>query len=261
MCGQRVADVADDPIVGFDQPEVHSVTPIVASIVVIADESVWRQRTAAFLANEGLAVVVDPLGDAAFDARARDADAAVIDLRLSARPATEVCAVWRTQSTAPILALANTRDEATVLDAFAAGADHVASIDVTDRQLLARLRSVLRRAPSRRGTRTEAVVAPSPILLDVDRRVALVQGTKVFVTQQEFEFLELLIKRAGRVVSRSELSASLRSVSSSDRAVDFFVRRLREKLESVDGQRRIIVVRGVGFRFEGGTVAGIEAPT
>lgn len=256
MCGRRAADIDNDPMVGWDRPHAARVPPVVGSIVVIADDSTWRQRTAAFLANEGYLVLVDPSGETAFGLQARAADAALIDLGLTARPATEVCAAWRRQAASPVVAVASACDEATVLGAYAAGADHVAPIDITARQLLAHLRSVLRRSPSRRGPRPEPVVESSPVVLDAERNVVIVLGTKVAVNRQELELLELLTKRAGRVVTRQEIGAALEPGSGSRLAIDSVVRRLREKLESVDGQRRITVVRGVGFRFEVGPAAG-----
>lgn len=242
-------------------PGVCAPAPVVGSLVMISDDLMWRQRMAAYLASEGFVVLVDPTGDVAFDSRARAVDAAIIDLRLATRPAAAVCEAWCQRSTGPVLAVDETDDESTVLNAYAAGADHVAPVDISGRQLVARLRSLLRRAPARRDRADESTAVVSPVLLDAAQRVALVRGTKVFVTQQEFDFLELLLERAGRVVPRAELATTLLSSASSGRALDFFVRRLREKLERVDGQRRITVVRGVGFRFDVGTVTAAEVPT
>lgn len=256
MCGSRADDSDDDPVVGCDLSQAARLPPEVGSIVVMADDTIWRQRSCAFLASEGFVVVLDPAGDAAFDVRARTADAGLVDLGLAARSATGVCTAWKSQSSSPIVAVTSVFREATVLRAYEAGADHVARIDITERQLLAHLRSVLRRAPARRE-QTPAVRAElSPVLVDAERNVVIVMGTKVAVTNQEREFLELLIQRSGRVVTRAEISGSLQSGPASSGAIDSVVRRLREKLEGVDGQRRITVVRGVGFRFDDAPVAG-----
>lgn len=247
--GQQVME-ADEGLVTAAPETGRVLAPTLATIVLIADVGPWSERTSGFLDAEGFLVLPDPTGDAAFDHRARSADAAIVDLGLSARPAIEVCAAWRSRSAAPIMALARVRDETTLLDAYAAGADQVAPIDITGRQLLARLRSVLRRSPVRRTLAASASDDRVPIRLDPGQLVAVVNGTQVPITQPELEFLELLIDRAGRVVARAELSAALQLPSSSERAIDFFVRRLREKLERVDPHRRILVVRGVGFRFD-----------
>lgn len=240
--GQQVMEADEEQVVGT-----------LATVVLIADIGPWSERTAVFLDGEGFLVLPDPTGDAAYDQRARAADAAIVDLGLSARPAVDVCAAWRSRTAAPIMALARVRDETTLLDAYAAGADQVAPIDITGRQLLARLRSVLRRTPARRPAVASVIGDTVPIRLDPGRAIAVVNGIHVPVTQQEFEFLELLIDRAGRVVARAELSTTLQLPSSSERAIDFFVRRLREKLERIDPHRRILVVRGVGFRFDATT--------
>ena len=248
MCGQRAVEADGEAFVGSgDQPDRPA--PIVGSIVLVADDNPWTARTAAFLQLEGFGVDIDVTGAAAVDGRARFADAAIVDLGLAALRAIDVCAAWRSASKAPILALTRRRDEASLLEAYAAGADHVAPIDITSRQLLARLRSVLRRVPAPRRPVQEAVDL-MPIRLDAERSVATVNGIQIALTRQELAFLGLLVGRAGRVVGRAELSAALQLPAPSERSIDFFVRRLREKLERVDCHRRIVVVRGVGFRYD-----------
>lgn len=221
----------------------------VGSIVLIADDLPWTTTLAGYLAAEGFVVVVDHTGATARGPGARAADAVVVDLDLHGSSALEVCASWCRTSSAPVLAVAGTRDEATLLAAYAAGADLVARRDISPRQFLAHLRSVLRRVPRRVEVPGSDVVLPLPIELDRDRRVAIIRGTPVVLTDQEVEFLGALTTRAGRVVSRAELTAAAGLGSPSERTIDFFVRRLREKLEQVDGERRITTVRGVGFRF------------
>lgn len=224
--------------------------PALAAIVIMAAQVAWRDRIAGDLAKEGFVVLVDPVGDVAFDERARRIDAAVVDLSLRERSALAICAAWRQRTSAPIIAIAPHREHPAVFDAYSAGADHVATVSITSRQLAARLRSMLRRTRPRRPASVKAIEEPVSIRLDAERRVATVREAEVPLNIDEYELLRLLLDRAGRVVPRSELSESVAVSSRNPRALDVLVRRLREKLESVDGERRITVVRGVGFRFD-----------
>lgn len=252
---QRTGWDACEPDVAVAHPLARDAAAV-ASVVVVADGGVWCDGTASYLAREGFLVVVDPTGDITFDARAGYADAVILDMALSARSATDVCKAWTEHSRASVLAVVAARDESTILSAYAAGADRVALAGCSTRILLAHLRALLRRAPVRRRPPPESSSEPLAILLDAEGRVAMVKSTRVPLTKQEFDFLQLLVDRAGRVVERRELS--MFTAATNERAVDFFIRRLRAKLESVEGQRRITTVRGVGFRFELGANRGTE---
>lgn len=220
---------------------------VLATVTIIADPGWWSQETERFLSGEGFAVVLDATGASAFDHRCRAADVALVDLELSTRPAVGVCVAWRRRSTAPIVAISARSDETMVLAAFAAGADHVVAKESSPRELVAHLRSLLRR---RRPRRVDAAPPASPVRLGADGRSALVGERSVALTADEFQVLALLLERGDRVVTRAELAGALVYASTSRRAVDFFVRRLREKLEEIDTVRRIVAVRGVGFRFD-----------
>lgn len=222
--------------------------PVVANVMVIADPGWWADDLVRFLGDEGFAVHLDPEGSSAFDHRSRTAHAAILDLQLTAQSAAAVCVAWRRRSVAPVLAVHATRDETGVLAAFAAGADHVVVKDVTPRQLVAHLRSLLRRFPPQ-FVAVGVAVGLQSVELGEDGVSARVLGEEVRLTDEEFRLLAMLLERPGRVVPRAELANAV-VYAGSVRAVDFFVRRLREKLEAVDGKRRIVVVRGVGFRFD-----------
>lgn len=225
-------------------------TPMGATVALIADDPAFLVTMEATLTGEGFCVEVDARGDLAYDLdRLRGVDLSLIDLGLRERPGVEVCEALRSRSSAPVLATARVADEPTVLAAFAAGADQFTPLDTSPRQFVARLRSLLRRLP-------QAVVAPpvlrgvGPVVLDAGLGAVVVRGTTVALSAQEFDVLGALVARPGRVVTRRELLGIHGSLSQSDRRLDFVIRRLRQKLEGVDGRRRITVVRGVGFRFE-----------
>lgn len=232
--------------------EREAAPPIVASVTMIADDAVWVEKTASFLRGECFEVVLDARGDTAFDHRARSGDAAIIDLDLAARPGTAVCIAWRARTSAPVLALSRSADQSTLDAAFAAGADHFAPRDISPRQLVAHLRALLRRAPpSRRAALLPGGIVP--VALDEEYRGAVVWGAKVPLGDQEFLVLKLLVARRGRIVTRAELISALfpgAPRASTGRSLDSVVRRLREKLEAADPERRIVTVRGVGLRFD-----------
>lgn len=242
--------VVDDLVAsGDDEPPPGAlVGPVLATVTLISDSRWWSEEVMAYLGTEGFAVLVDPVGESAFDHRSRAADAVIIDLRLTARSALAVCVAWRRRSSVPIVAIVP-RDEDAVIAAFTAGADQVLVEDTTNRQLVAHLRATLRRFPARRAV-VDPVPVDAPVQLGGDGHSAVVGGRAVPLSEEEFGILSLLLDRPGRVVTRRDLASMLVYASGSTRAVDFAVRRLREKLEGVDGRRRIVVVRGVGFRFD-----------
>lgn len=223
-------------------------TPTIATISLMAVPGWWSQDLERFLISEGFAVVVDPSGDSAFDRRTRPGDVVIIDLASVDGSIATICAAWRRRTAAPILAVVGSRDESAVLGAFAAGADQVVTKDITSRQIVAHVRSLLRQVPPRRAP--DAAADAGPVRLGPDGCSADVNSWMVPLTEEEFVVLELLLDRGGRVVTRAELASALSFSSGNRRAVDFFVRRLREKLEEVDTRRRVMVVRGVGFRFD-----------
>jgi DNA-binding response OmpR family regulator len=252
MTDTELAPVHDDPVdrkVGGPP-----VDPPFASVLLVVDDRDWLTAMRGPLAGESIQVVTDTSGESAFDDEAaRRVDAAIIDLGLMARSGLAVCAALRTRSNAPIVATSADADEATVLAAFAAGADQFALLSTSPRQFVARLRSLLRRPPPRRVPVEEVPVGP--IILDADRRAVVVHGVPLVLSDQEYLVLAALMARPGRVVSRNELLGDV-STARSDRALDFVIRRLRQKLEETDTRRRIIAIRGVGFRFEADDLVG-----
>jgi DNA-binding response OmpR family regulator len=215
----------------------------VASIAVIADEGERRRTLRASLESEGFDVSVGLEVDTT-------ADAFIVDFGLSGRSAAAVCTTVRRRSVAPILVIADRpADESSLQTAFDVGADHVAPAGSTDREVIARLRALLRRYPPRRRS-ASTTAADGPISVQRQWSQALVHGIPVPLSRGELEVLSALIDRAGRVLSRPELFASGWIDGTDDRSLDFFMRRLRQKVEAVDTRRRIVAIRGVGFRLD-----------
>ncbi len=228
----------------------------VAAILFIADDGYWTTATRNDLLAEGFAVEVDTTGETAYDDQAiARADLALVDLGFRRQSGVAVCAALRARSSVPIVGVGTAREEATVLAAFSAGIDQFAPVDGSTRQLVARLRALLRRFPPGNGL-TAAAPSVTSIVLDDEGRTARLGGVVVALSAHEQAVLRLLLARPGRVVSRAELLAAHSSRASNDRTLDFVIRRLREKLEAAEPRRRITAVRGVGFRFD--EVVGVD---
>ncbi len=251
MTGDATTMVSDEEWIGRIEAATPSVRPTIATIVMIVDDDGWAHSIMDHLVGDDFEVTLDPLGSTAFDVRARHVDVVVIDWDLRGRSGEAICVAWRSRQVAPILAVAASDDERTVLAAFSAGADQFVSRDASAHVFVARLRSLLRRVPARHPGAEPGVRS---VLFDDARRFVVVADTEIPLTEQEYDILELMVERAGRVVHRRDLNAVLSLGTSRTRTLDFLVRRLREKLEAVDDRRRISVVRGVGFRFDDSAV-------
>jgi DNA-binding response OmpR family regulator len=219
----------------------------IAKVLVVAGDHVWAQSMERLMVTDGFEVTIDNTGDPVVDGNAvLTCDVAIVDLDIHPRSGVEICRAFRDRSPVPVIALGDRVDEQVFLAAFDAGVDQCVDIRISYRQLHARMRSVLRR------TRT-ITVGPEivgPVQLDRTLRTFRVRGTDVALTEREFVVLELLVSRTGRVTSRRALLESRGPGASSDWSLDLIIRRLRERLRSVDAPCRITVVRSVGFLFD-----------
>jgi DNA-binding response OmpR family regulator len=216
------------------------------SVLVVSDSGVLRNEMATLLDAQGYAVRVDDRWESELDVGDPFA-IAVVDLAITSRSPVAVVAELRTRTSVPILAVSpEVYPESAVLDAFAAGADQFATRSRPG-ELVARIRALLRRNPPRRVP-VHAEDAELPIRLDRATGVAAVAGAEVLLTPRECEILGALMERPGRVVRRNHLAGSDGPHHCGD-ALDATVRSVRTKLELAEGRRRIVAVRGVGFRL------------
>lgn len=216
------------------------------SVLLVADRQGWHGG-AELLEAEGYAVRTDERGDLALDP-ACPYDLAVVDLALTSGSALAVCAALRLRSSLPIVVMLSGAREADILAAYEAGADQCLDRSVGDHELLARVRALLRRSPPANRMLLDLRDHHGPVVLDPATGVANVGGHEVPLTPAESAILHALLHRPGRVVPRDEL-IGLRLGPRPHRVLDSLVRQLRSKLEQVEGRRRIVAVRGVGFRF------------
>jgi two-component system response regulator RegX3 len=225
----------------------------VTRILVVEDEESFSDPLSYLLRREGYEVAVADDGPAALDEFDRNgADLVLLDLMLPGLPGTEVCRQLRTRSKVPVIMLTAKDGEIDKVVGLELGADDYVTKPYSSRELVARIRAVLRR-----GTEPElssgATVEAGPVRMDVERHVVTVGGTAVPMPLKEFELLEMLLRNAGRVLTRMQL---IDRVWGSDyvgdtKTLDVHVKRLRGKLEPDPAvPRYLLTVRGLGYKFE-----------
>lgn len=228
----------------MDRDQLH--VPAIATVVLVGPVHGALLSSAGSLSDEGFRVVLDPSGSMADEDSAPDVNVVVIDLAVPLETVAVICASWRRRGRIPVIGMLAPGDQDGVLPAFEAGSDHVVPSGLTPRELAAHLRSVLRRAPVNTPKRP---LPQNDVVLDLDRSVATIAGTVLALDEVEVRTIQLLLERDGGVVSRRELIDVRPPIATSQQAVDGLVRRLRDRFAEVDGHRRIVSVRGVGFRF------------
>jgi two-component system, OmpR family, response regulator RegX3 len=229
----------------------------VTRVLVVEDEESFSDALSYMLRKEGFEVDVAPSGPAALVEFDRSgADLVLLDLMLPGLPGTEVCRVLRQRSPAgarvPVIMLTAKDSEIDKVVGLELGADDYVTKPFSSRELVARIRAVLRR----RGE-PEDLLPPTleagPVRMDVERHVVSVRGEPVPLPLKEFELLELLLRNAGRVLTRMQLIDRVWGADyvGDTKTLDVHVKRLRSKIEPDPSvPRHLITVRGLGYKFE-----------
>ncbi len=222
-------------------------------ILVVEDEESFRDALSYMLRKEGFEVHLAETGPAALEAFDRHgADLVLLDLMLPGLSGTEVCRALRARSTVPVIMLTAKDAEVDKVVGLELGADDYVTKPYSTRELVARIRAVLRRH-GEPDDLVPATIEAGPVRMDVDRHVVSVGGEQVPMPLKEFELLELLLRNAGRVLTRGQL---IDRVWGSDyvgdtKTLDVHVKRLRAKVEPDSATpRHIVTVRGLGYKFE-----------
>ena len=222
-------------------------------LLVVEDEDSISEPLAYMLRKEGFEVTVAADGPSALAAFDRDgADLVLLDLMLPGLSGTEVCRELRSRSAVPVIMLTARDSEVDKVVGLELGADDYVTKPFSHRELVARIRAVLRRqVPATEDDAT--VLEAGPVRMDVDRHLVTVGGTTVQLPLKEFDLLELLLRNAGRVLTRSQL---IDRVWGSDyvgdtKTLDVHVKRLRGKIEADPSHPELLVtVRGLGYKLE-----------
>ena len=224
-----------------------------ADVLVVEDETDIRHLIAHHLEREGYRCRQATTGTEALRAaRASTPDLIVLDLMLPEIDGLEVCRRLRGDATTagvPIIMLTAKSDEVDRIVGLELGADDYVAKPFSPKELIARVRAVLRRA---RPESSGRVLREGPIVLDPARHVVMVGDAPINLTPKEFELLHVFLEAAGRVLGREHLLTRVWGYAHADeiesRTVDVHVRRLRAKL-GAEG-RRITTIKTVGYRFE-----------
>lgn len=222
-------------------------------ILLVEDEIALSDPLSFLLEREGYEVEVAADGPSAITSFDQDgADLVLLDLMLPGLPGTEVCRELRTRSTVPIIMLTAKDSEIDIVVGLELGADDYVTKPYSTRELLARIRAVLRRRIEVEDF-DEAVLEGGRVRMDVDRHTVEVDGEPVPMPLKEFELLELLMRNPGRVLTRGQL---IDRVWGSDyfgdtKTLDVHIKRIRSKIELQPSEPvQLVTVRGLGYRFE-----------
>jgi two-component system, OmpR family, response regulator RegX3 len=222
-------------------------------ILVVEDEESFSDPLSYLLRKEGYEVSVAGTGPVALEDFDRSgADLVLLDLMLPGLSGVDVCRALRHRSSVPVIMLTAKDSEIDKVVGLEIGADDYVTKPYSSRELLARIKAVLRR-----GQEPEELMPPTlesgPVRMDVERHVVTVNGAHVALPLKEFELLEMLLRNSGRVLTRSQL---IDRVWGSDyvgdtKTLDVHVKRLRAKVEPDPANPHFIVtVRGLGYKFE-----------
>jgi two-component system, OmpR family, response regulator RegX3 len=224
----------------------------VTRVLVVEDEESYSEALAYMLRKEGFEVAIAADGNTALAEFDRNgADIVLLDLMLPGLPGTEVCRQIRQTSTVPVIMVSAKDDEVDKVVGLELGADDYVTKPYSPRELVARIRAVLRRGQE--PDLSPATLEAGPVRMDVERHVVTVDGNTQKLPLKEFELLEMFLRNPGRVLTRGQL---IDRVWGSDyvgdtKTLDVHVKRLRAKIEPEPSEPKFLVtVRGLGYKLD-----------
>ena len=225
-----------------------------SKILIVEDEETLAEAIAFLLVKEGFEVEIAATGTLAVELFEKNgADLVLLDLMLPGLSGTEVCRQIRAKSAVPIIMLTAKDSEIDKVVGLELGADDYVTKPYSSRELIARIRAVLRRGELLDTTTEVGVLTVGPVRLDIDRHIITVNGLPISLPLKEFELLEFLMRNSGRVLTRIQL---IDRVWGSDyvgdtKTLDVHIKRLRAKIEKDPANPELIhTVRGMGYKME-----------
>ena len=221
-------------------------------VLLIEDEDAYRETVGYLLRKEGFDVVEaadGTIGLAEFERGG--ADIVLLDLMMPGLPGTEVCRRLRARSSVPVIMVTARDDEIDKVVGLELGADDYVTKPFSHRELVARIRAVLRRGQD--FELEPDVLEVDAVRMDVERHEVWVRGEPVKLALKEFELLEILLRNAGRVMTPRHLIHRICGANyvGDTKTLDVHVKRLRAKVETDPAEPQLLVtVRGLGYKFE-----------
>ena len=222
-------------------------------VLIVEDEESYRDALGFMLEREGFEVILAADGaEGLAQFERHGADIVLLDLMMPGLSGTEVCRRLRQKSSVPIIMVTARDAEIDKVVGLELGADDYVTKPFSHRELLARVRAVLRR-----GQDVELmpdVIESAGVRMDVERHEVWVDGEPVRLALKEFELLEMLLRNAGRVMTRGQLIDRIWGADyvGDTKTLDVHVKRLRGKIETDPANPNLLLtVRGLGYKFEG----------
>ncbi|GAB3293898.1 response regulator transcription factor [Parasphingorhabdus pacifica] len=222
-------------------------------VLIVEDEESFADPLAFMLRKEGFTAAVATTGQEALDEFDRNgADIVLLDLMLPGMSGTDVCKQLRQRSAVPVIMVTARDSEIDKVVGLELGADDYVTKPYSARELIARVRAVLRRGGEADEAESPALEA-GPVRMDVERHVVTVSGEEVSLPLKEFDLLEYLLRNVGRVLTRAQLIDRVWGADyvGDTKTLDVHIKRLRSKLEPDPAEPTYLVtVRGLGYKFE-----------
>jgi two-component system response regulator RegX3 len=223
-------------------------------ILIVEDESSFSEALSFLLGKEGYEVAVAATGtDAIKQFSENGADLVLLDLMIPEISGVEVCKTIRTSSQVPIIMLTAKDSEIDKVVGLELGADDYVTKPYSSRELIARIKAVLRRGPSEDVAPENGILTVAGIRLDVGKHQVTVNGTLISLPLKEFELLEFLMRNSGRVLTRTQLIDRIwgGDYYGDTKTLDVHIKRLRSKIEADPANPVLIqTIRGLGYKLE-----------
>jgi two-component system response regulator RegX3 len=230
-------------------------------VLIVEDEEDFADPLAFLLRKEGFSPAVATTGSEALDEFDRNgADIVLLDLMLPGMSGTDVCKQLRVRSAVPVIMVTARDSEIDKVVGLELGADDYVTKPYSARELIARIRAVLRRGAegldgpaASTATLGPAVLEAGPVRMDVERHIVTVAGQEVGLPLKEFDLLEYLLRNVGRVLTRGQLIDRVWGADyvGDTKTLDVHVKRLRSKVEQdPSAPRHLLTVRGLGYKYD-----------
>jgi len=233
------------------------------TILVVDDEPKITDLVRDYLVRSGFTVWTAPDGRAALAAaREKKPDLILIDLGLPDMDGLDVTRAIRRESSVPVIVLTARDEETDKILGLELGADDYVTKPFSPKELVARVRAVLRRSEASKESAPADVLRTGDLLIDLARHRVLINDREVELTATEFELLATMARQPGRVFTRAQLLDAIHGISfeTFERAIDSHIKNLRHKIESDPRQpRRLLMIYGVGYKLS--DTPGGEAET